>query len=159
MAALAGHCALTPGAAKENLQIQPGRYAVTVTYAVQEQRQNQSRHASRCIAYNDLGNPERIFSDNTSSTATPEETCAVTALSIGSGKVSYDANYSNRLVHVAGTAGGTQFSVVRSVRPKAGGDVFLTLTVRGTRIGDCSRELVVVKPSRQMNVTQPGVLR
>lgn len=133
-------------AANVNLPLQPGQYAVTVTYEVQEQRQNEPRSATRCIVFRDLDNPERIFDDRMSSSATTEEFCSLRDLRIFGGKISYDADCSNRFVHVTGTIGGTNFSVVRNVRPKGSEKVSLKLTVRGIRTGECSRSREAAKP-------------
>lgn len=133
-------------AANLNLPLQHGQYAVTVTYEVQGQRQNEPRSITRCVAFRDLDNPERIFSDRMSASATTEESCSLRDLRIFGGKISYDADCSNRFVHVAGTISGTNFSVVRSVRAKGSEKVSLKLTVRGIRTGECPRSREAAKP-------------
>lgn len=119
------------------LEIRPGQYAMTVTYQVQGERQNQSRKATRCITASDLDNPEAIFSDQIMAPVKDEAKCSVKELKDAEGKVSYDAQCSNRTVHVAGTLRETEFSVVRTVTPKASPTVLLKFVVTGKRTGDC----------------------
>jgi len=123
-------------AAAATVDLKPGKYALTITYEVQDQRQSESQSAARCITAKDLDNPERIFNDRIA--ATPkEETCLVKDLKNSGGKISYDAECSNRTVHVEGNVSATGFAVVRTVKPKASEGVSLKFTVRGTRTGDC----------------------
>ncbi|MHB8411751.1 MAG: DUF3617 domain-containing protein [Candidatus Acidiferrales bacterium] len=124
-------------AAAARLDLKPGKYALTITYEVQDQRQNESRSATRCITPRDLSNPEKIFNDRIAAAPKKEEACAVKDLSSAGGKISYDAECSNRTVHVEGNLSGTGFSVVRTVKPKASQGVSLKFTVRGRRMGDC----------------------
>lgn len=121
-----------------NLELKPGQYALTITYEVQDQRQNESRSITRCITPQDLSSPERIFNDRIAAAPKKEDECAVKDLSSTDRKVSYDAECSNRLVHVEGNLSGTEFSVVRTVKPKASQGVSLKFTVRGRRTGDCA---------------------
>lgn len=120
-----------------SLGLNPGKYAVTVTYEVQEQRQNEPRTATRCIATRDLSDPEKIFNDQPSPPQGNGEACSVKNLKSANQQISYDADCSNRTVHVQGHVGPTGFLVVRTVKPKASARVSLKLTVRGTRTGDC----------------------
>jgi hypothetical protein len=124
-------------AAATNVDLKPGKYALTITYEVQNQRQNESRSDTRCITLRDLDNPERIFSDRVTARPKQEESCSVKQLRSIGGKISYDAECSNRMVHVEGNLNGTEFSVVRTVKPKASQGVSLKFTVRGRRTGDC----------------------
>ena len=121
-----------------NLELKPGKYALTITYEVQDQRQNESRSVTRCITPQDLSSPEKIFSDRIAAASKKEDACAVRGLSSTEGKVSYDAECSNRLVHVEGNLSDTEFSVVRTVKPRASQGVSLKFTVRGRRTGDCA---------------------
>lgn len=120
-----------------NVDLKPGKYALTITYEVQDQRQNESRSGTRCITLRDLDNPEKIFSDRVTVRSKQEESCSVKQLRNIGGKISYDAECSNRTVHVEGNLSGTEFSVVRTVKPKASEGVSLKFTVRGRRTGDC----------------------
>lgn len=120
------------------LKLEPGRYTVTITYEVQNQRQNEPRIAIRCITAEDLRDPETIFSDQTASPQTTGETCSVKKLRSGDGTLSYEAECPNRTVHVEGTWSSDGFSVVRRVTPKGNETVLLKFAVRGRRIGDCS---------------------
>lgn len=134
--ALAG---LFGGAAAANVDLKPGKYELTVTYEVQNQRQNESRSGTRCITTRDLDNPENIFSDRVTMRPKQEESCSVKQLRNIGGKISYDAECSNRVVHVEGNLNTTEFSVVRTVKPKASQGVSLKFTVRGRRTGGCVR--------------------
>src|SRR6185437_9751202 len=124
-------------AAAANADLKPGKYALTITYEVQNQRQNESRSGTRCITLRDLDNPEKIFNDRVTAQPKQEESCSVKQLRSIGGKISYDAECSNRIVHVEGNLSGTEFSVVRTVKPKASQGVSLKFTVRGRRTGDC----------------------
>ena len=126
------------GAMAANVDLKPGKYALTITYEVQNQRQNESRSGTRCITPHDLDNPERIFSDRVAAQPKEEASCSVKQLRNVGGKISYDAECSNRTVHVEGNLSGTEFSVVRTVKPKASEGVSLKFTVRGRRTGDCA---------------------
>lgn len=136
LAAAAALSATRACAAMANVDLKPGKYTVTVTFEVQDQRQNESRTATRCIRRRDLHSPENIFNDRTDAQA-KEGACSLKNLKSAKGQISYDADCSNRTVHVQGTASGTRFSVVRTVTPKANRGVSLKFTVRGTRTGDC----------------------
>lgn len=117
------------------VELKPGKFAVTITYAVQDKRQNESRSATRCIRQRDLDSPEKIFNDRI--VATTEGECSVKDLKSAAGKISYDAECSNRTVHVEGNVSETGFAVVRTVRPRASQGVSLKFTVTGRRTGDC----------------------
>jgi hypothetical protein len=136
--ALAGLFAALAAAATVDLKLKPGKYALTVTYEVQDQRQNQSRTATRCVRPGDLANPETIFNDRTDAQGEKEKACAVKNFKSGNGRISYDADCANRSVRVQGSLGATGFSVVRTVTPKGNQGVSLKFTVRGTRTGECS---------------------
>ena len=123
-------------AAAANVDLKPGKYTVTITSEVQDQRQNESRSATRCIRARDLDNPEKVFSDQTAAEGN-EGRCSVKDLKNAGGKISYDADCSNRTVHVEGTVSATGFSVLRTVTPKASRGVTLKFTVRGMRTGVC----------------------
>src|SRR6185437_5650342 len=137
VAVLAMTCSMTTASFARNVGLRPGKYAFTVTYEVQGERQNQSRTAMRCIRQNDLSDPENIFTDRIATAAKQEETCSVRGLKSGDGKISYDADCSNRTVHVEGTLSAAGFSVVRTVTPKASAGVSLKFTVRGKWLGRC----------------------
>lgn len=130
--------ALSTLAAAPNLKLEPGKYVVTVTYEVQEQRQNEPRTTTRCITARDLNDPEKIFNDQTSSPPQNGETCSVKSLKAANRRVSYEADCANRTVQVKGMLGSDGFSVVRTVTPKGNQGVSLKFTVRGERTGDCS---------------------
>lgn len=130
-------CAVTAIAPAREIDLKPGRYAVTVAYEVQHERQNQSQATTRCIRPPDLASPERIFNDRTDSATAPEETCRVTNFKSSAGRISYDAECSNRTVHVEGTVAESGFSVVRTVTPRTGQAVPLKFMIRGKRTGDC----------------------
>gem|GEM_PF-1286894 len=134
---LAGFCGSSASSA--SLHLKPGRYTLAITYEVQNQRQDESRNITRCIRPRDLNNPENIFNDRVS-TITPEEVCSVKDLKSARGQISYDAECSNRTVHVAGSVNTTGFSVLRTVTPKASRGITLKFAVRGTRIGNCGAE-------------------
>ncbi|MFZ0212864.1 MAG: hypothetical protein WAL55_09155, partial [Candidatus Acidiferrales bacterium] len=70
-------------AATPSVELRPGKYVLTITYEVQEQRQNQSRTAARCVRPRDLANPEEIFNDRTDAQEEKEESCAVKNLKSG----------------------------------------------------------------------------
>lgn len=125
-------------AAAANVDLKPGKYALTITYEVQDQRQSESRSRTRCITLRDLDNPENIFSDRVTVRSKQEESCSVKQLRSIGGKISYDADCSNRMVHVEGNLSDTEFSVVRTVKPKASQGVSLKFTVTGRRTGDCA---------------------
>lgn len=129
-AAVIAAAILCGGFAAANVDLKPGKYALTITYEVQNQRQNESRSDTRCITLRDLDNPERIFSDRVTARPKQEESCSVKQLRSIGGKISYDAECSNRMVHVEGNLNGTEFSVVRTVKPKASQGVSLKFTVR-----------------------------
>ncbi|HLV94207.1 MAG TPA: DUF3617 family protein [Candidatus Acidoferrales bacterium] len=125
-------------AGARNLKLEPGKYVLTITYEVQDQRQNEPRTATRCITPGDLDDPERIFNDQAGAPAGSAKACSVRNLRSTNQRVSYDADCPNRTVHVDGNVSGDGFSVVRTVRPKGNSAVSLRFTVRGTRTGDCS---------------------
>ena len=125
-------------AAVPNLKLEPGRYIVTITYEVQDQRQNESRTATRCITRRDLDDPEKIFNDQTSSPPGNGQACSVSGLKTTNRRVLYEADCANRTVHVKGSLGSDGFSIVRTVTPKGNRGVSLKFTVRGRRTGDCS---------------------
>lgn len=120
-----------------NVDLKPGKYRLTVTYEVQDQRQNELRTTTRCIQAGDLTDPEKIFNDRTGATPAHEDACSVRGFKSADGRISYDADCSNRTVHVDGAVSRTGFMVVRAVRPKASGGVTLKFTVRANWIGDC----------------------
>lgn len=136
-AAITMSCALIAVASARGVDLKPGRYEVTISYEVQHERQNQSEKTARCIRPPDLENPERIFNDRTDSAPSPGTVCTVRDFKSSAGKISYDAECSNRTVHVEGTVEESGFSVVRSVTPRAGQAVPLKFTIRGRRTGDC----------------------
>lgn len=145
MRAVAGFILIVPAVlnvcgaagAAANLGLKPGKYTVTITYQVQDQRQSQSRSSTRCVTQQDLGNPEKIFNDQVVATPKEKDACSVKDLKSADGKISYDAECVNRTVHVEGILSGTEFAVVRTVKPEASEGVSLKFTVKGTRTGDC----------------------
>lgn len=137
LTAIAMACLLTTVATARSVDLKPGRYEVTVSYEVQHERQNQSQTAAKCIRPPDLGSPERIFNDRVDDVPNLEEACRVKDFKSGSGKISYDAECSNRMVHVEGTVGEAEFAVVRTVMPRTGQAVPLKFMIRGKRTGDC----------------------
>jgi len=136
LAAPALICSVATAAFARDLDLRPGKYAFTVTYEVQGERQNESRTIMRCIRRGDLVDPENVFTDRTSA-AKPEEACSVRGLKSAEGRISYDADCSNRTVHVEGELSQAGFSVLRTVRPKTSASVSLKFTVRGKWLGRC----------------------
>lgn len=120
------------------LELKPGRYTVTITYEVQNQRQNEPRIAMRCITAEDLGDPEMVFSAQAAPPQRKGEECSVKKFRSSNQVLSYEAECPNRTVHVEGTLNADGFSVVRSVTPKGNETVLLKFAVRGRRTGDCS---------------------
>lgn len=131
-------CMCSPVAAGANLKLQPGEYVVTTTYEVQDQRQNEPRIAIRCLAPQDMGDPEGIFNDESGSAPENGKRCSVRNLKDANRELSYEADCANRTVHVEGSLSDEGFSVVRIVTPKGNQGVSLKGIVRGRRIGGCS---------------------
>lgn len=127
--------ASTTSAAK--LGLKPGEYDLTITYEIEGEQSARSRTVARCITPDELNSPEEIFTDNASGKDKESVSCTVKNLKGAGGKISYDADCSNRVAHVAGTVERTEFLVVRNVRPKAGPGVSLKLMLRGRRTGNC----------------------
>lgn len=142
LVAIAISCLCGAPAKATTLELKPGQYAMTVTYQVQGERQSQSRSGTRCITASDLDNPEMIFSDQIVAPKKEEAKCSVKELKDAGGKVSYDAKCSNRTVHVEGSLSETEFSVVRTVTPKASPNVLLKFVVAGKRSGECKTSAV-----------------
>jgi hypothetical protein len=132
-AALAGTFS-TPGTTT-NVNLRPGKYIVTITYQVQEQRQNEPRITTRCITASDLADPEKIFNDQENGAE-----CSVRNLINGDRKIRYEADCPNRTVLVEGDLGDEGFSVVRTVTPRGNQGVSLKVAERGRRTGDCSAQ-------------------
>lgn len=138
LATLAISCSMATAAFARNVDLRPGKYAFTVTYEVQGERQNESRTAMRCIRQSDLSDPENVFTDQMATAPKQKEACSVRNMKSADGKISYDAECSNRSVHVEGTLGSAEFAVVRTVRPKGNQNVTLKLTIRANRSRDCA---------------------
>lgn len=142
MLGLVTFAAVTPGIwggpATPIVTLEPGSYTVTITYEVQNQRQNEPRIATRCITAADLRDPETIFSAQAGPAQTKGQECAVKKFRSTNRMLSYEAECPNRTVHVEGTLSADGFSVVRSVTPKGNEKVQLKFAVRGRRTGDCS---------------------
>ncbi len=137
LAALAIICSIATAAFATNVNLRSGRYAFTVMYEVQGERQNESRTMMRCIRQSDLSDPEHVFTDRVAADARQAEACSVRNLKSGDARISYDADCSNRTVHVEGELSQAGFSVVRTVRPKTSASVSLRFTVRGKWLGRC----------------------
>ena len=135
---LAISCSMATAAFARDVDLRPGKYAFTVTYEVQGERQNESRTATRCIRQSDLSDPENVFTDRMPTAPKQEEACSVRNMKSADGKISYDADCSNRSVHVEGTLGPAEFAVVRTVRPRGNQSAVLRLTIRATRTRDCA---------------------
>lgn len=135
--AIAMACLLTTVAAARSVGLKPGRYEVTVSYEVQHERQNQSQTTARCIRPQDLGNPEEIFNDRSGPARKQEEICTVKDFKAVAGRISYNADCSNRTVHVEGTVDESGFSVVRTSTPRVAQAVPVKLVIRGRRTGNC----------------------
>ena len=131
-------CSMATAVFARNVDLRPGKYAFTVTYEVQGERQNESRTAMRCIRQSDLSDPENVFTDRMSTAPKQEEACSVRNMKNADGKISYDADCSNRSVHVEGTLGPAEFAVVRTVRPRGNQSAVLRLIIRATRTRDCA---------------------
>jgi hypothetical protein len=125
-------------AAKVNLQ--PGEYELVITYEIQGEPSARSKVADRCITPDELNSPEEVFSDNVLDESKASQPCKVTNLKQSGQIISYDAICSNRIVRVQGTLRGTEFSVVRDVRPKTTHGVSLKFKLQGRRTGGCSLE-------------------
>lgn len=138
LAVLAVGCSMAAAAFAHDVDLRPGKYAFTVIYEVQGERQNQSRTATRCIRQSDLSDPENVFTDRAATATKQEEACPVRNLKSADGKISYDADCANRSVHVEGTIGPAEFAVVRTVRPRGNQSAVLRLTIRATRTRDCT---------------------
>ena len=136
--ALAMSCSLAGVALARDVDLRPGKYAFTVTYEVQGERQNESRTATRCIRQGDLSDPENVFTDQAAARTKQEGACSVRNMKSADGKISYDADCANRSVHVEGTLGPAEFAVVRTVRPRGNQNAVLRLTIRATRTRDCA---------------------
>ena len=136
-AVLAGVCGTL--AAAPNLKLEPGRYVVTITSQVQDQRQNEPRVTARCITRQDLGYPEKIFNYQTSSPPGKTEECSVKNFKRADRRISYQADCSNRTVRVEGDLSNEGFSVVRTVTPRGNQAVSLKFIVSGRRTGNCSK--------------------
>jgi hypothetical protein len=121
------------------LDLTPGKFLLTVTYEIQGQQPGKPNTSSRCIAASDLDNPEKIFNDRAFAGFKADESCTVKNLKNADGRISYDADCSNRVAHVEGTLLNAEFSVVRDVKPKSSRGVSLKLTLTGKRTGDCSK--------------------
>jgi len=138
LATLAIACSIATAAFARDVDLRPGKYAFTVTYEIQGERQNESRTATRCIRQSDLSDPENVFTDQAAAATKQQEACSVRNMKSADGKISYDADCSNRSVHVEGTLGSAEFAVVRTVRPRGNRNAVLRLTIRATRTRDCA---------------------
>jgi Protein of unknown function (DUF3617) len=137
-----GFLAFTPGllaasTSTVKVALEPGEYDFTVTYEIEGEQTARPKTAPRCIRADQLGSPEAIFSDSAFDKRQASEPCKVKNLKERGQDISYDAECSNRLVHVEGQVRGTEFSVVRSVRPKTTRGVSLKFTLQGRRTGEC----------------------
>lgn len=137
IATLAALFTTLAGAASVDLK--PGKYALTITYEVQDQRQTETRTMVRCITQSDLQNPEMIFTDQAFTENKEQNVCLVKDLRKAGGQVSYDADCLTRGVHVEGNVRGSSFSVTRTVKLKTGEGIPLKFIIWGRRTGDCSR--------------------
>ncbi|HTS12728.1 MAG TPA: DUF3617 family protein [Candidatus Limnocylindrales bacterium] len=133
---LGAFAGLTPAA---TIDLKPGQYDFSVTYEIQGQVPSPPKRGPRCIPADDLDNPEKIFNDRMSDGFKADDSCIVRNFRNDGGKISYDADCSNRIAHVEGTVAQTEFSVVRDVKPKSGHSVSLKLTIAGKRTGDCQK--------------------
>ena len=151
MATLFSLLVVTPGLAgatkaAAKVDLKPGEYDFTVTYEIQGEQSARSKTVARCITSDELNSPEEIFSDSAPVNGKATEPCKVKNLKDTGEKISYDADCSNRLVHVQGTVKQTEFLVVRNVKPKASSGVSLKLMLRGRRTGSCRIEDKAAKP-------------
>lgn len=128
------------------VDLEPGEYDFTVAYEIQGERPARPKTAARCITPDELNSPEEIFNDSAFGKPKANETCKVKNLKESGESISYDADCSNRLVHVEGTVKRTEFSVVRNVRPKTTRGVSLRFKLRGRRTGGCRPEDKITKP-------------
>jgi hypothetical protein len=128
------------------VDLKPGEYDFTVTYEIQGEQPARPITAARCITLDELDSPEEIFNDSAFVKNKASEPCKVKNLKESGESISYDADCSNRLVHVEGTVKRTEFSVVRNVRPKTTRGVSLKFTLRGRRTGGCRTGDKVTKP-------------
>jgi hypothetical protein len=132
--------------ATAKVDLRPGKFEFTITYEIQGEQSAASKTAARCVTPEQLDNPEEIFTDSAVDKHKSNASCKVENLKDSGEKISYDADCSNRLVHVEGTVSGTEFLVVRNVKPKASKGVSLKLVLRGRRTGDCGLEHKKTKP-------------
>lgn len=142
MAATLGFLVLTPTllvarATKVKVNLEPGEYDFTVTYEIQGEQPARPKTTARCITREELDQPEEVFNDSSAAPRKENEPCAVKNLKGSGGKISYDADCSNRLVHVEGRVSRTEFVVVRNVRPKGSQGVPLRFTLWARRTGSC----------------------
>ncbi|HLW54760.1 MAG TPA: DUF3617 family protein [Candidatus Angelobacter sp.] len=126
-------------AAAAAIGLQPGEFLFTITYQIQGAGKGTSSTNSRCIAAADLDNPEKVFNDRVFADFKADESCTVRDFKSSGGKISYDADCSNRVAHVEGRLTSTEFWVIRDVTPKASRGVSLKLTLTGKRTGECTK--------------------
>jgi hypothetical protein len=126
-------------ASPESIHLKPGRYAVSQQMKVNGQAEPESRPDSRCITASDLQNPEAVFNAASLGEFRADATCVVRSLKADGSKVSYDADCSNRIVHVDATlVSEGEFSAVRSVTAKSARGVSMVYKLGGKRTGDCT---------------------
>jgi hypothetical protein len=131
---------LAAGTPPVKVNLEAGEYEFVITYEIQGEPSTRSKIAERCITPLALNSPEEVFSDNVLNQGKASEPCKVRNLKESGENISYDAECSNRIVRVQGTLRGTEFSVVRDVRPKTTHGVSLKFKLQGRRTGDCSLE-------------------
>jgi len=125
-------------AAPETIRLKPGRYAVSQQMSVNGKAEPESRPDSRCITPTDLQNPEAIFNAASLGEFRADATCVVRGLKADGSKVSYDADCSNRTVHVDATLlSDGEFTAVRSVTAKSARGVSMIYKLGGKRTGEC----------------------
>jgi len=138
---MAGACcaiALTVIAAPESIRLKPGRYEVLQQMMVNGKAEPESRPDSRCITTTDLQNPEAVFNAASLGEFRADATCVVRGLKADGSKVSYDADCSNRTVHVDATLlSDGEFTAVRSVTAKSARAVSMVYKLGGKRTGEC----------------------
>lgn len=125
-------------AAATSINLKPGKYALTITYEVQDQRQTETRTMMRCITQSDLQNPEMIFTDQAFTGNKEQGACLMKELRKAGAQISYEADCLNRGVHVEGNVSRSGFSVTRTAKSKTGEGISLKFIIRGRRTGDCS---------------------
>lgn len=118
------------------MELKPGKYQVKTRTALAGHDQGEDRGKTLCITSTDLEDPERIFNERFFLTHKADPTCTTKNLQNEHGKLSYDEDCDDRLIHVDATLFEGEYAAVRTVNPKSGA-ISVTFTMTGKRVGDC----------------------